>query len=262
MRVVGLAAASRWTILTTMVGVLVCLSGMQALSSEVEFELGFHNPLDNTELSWLAQPGATGYQLLSSTMKDLSSDCTSFETSALYQADATEPEPGGGLYYLVRELTPDPGSWGADSDGSARTVSCMAPTGSLVASSGCKEWRATAGGTRTRLTQDCIEYQYLGGGHLLLNHLNTAFNCCPEFEAGIAVEGDTITVSEDEISGVCFCLCLFDLDYEIVNLEPGIYNVTVIQEYLDWTDEPLDFTMDLQSSPSGIHCVDRDHYPW
>lgn len=243
-----------------MAGVLVCLSGTQAFSSDLEFELGFHNPLDKTELSWMAQPGATDYQLLRTTLKDFSADCTTFETSDLYQTDATEPVPGGVLHYLVRVLAPDPGSWGVASDGSVR-VSCMAPTGSLVGFYGCKR-RDSGGATTTRLTQDCIEYEYLGGGYLLLDHLNTAFNCCPVFEAGVAVEGDTIIVTEDEISGDCDCTCLFDLNYEIVNLAPGIYNVSVIQEYLYPTDEPLDFTMDLLSSPSGIHCVERDHYPW
>jgi hypothetical protein len=238
---------------------LVCLSGTPALSTEDEFDLGFHNPLDKTELSWMAQPGTTEYQLLRSTLKNFSADCMTFETSELFQTDATEPVPGGALYYLVRELAPDPGGWGKGSGGFERTVSCMAPAGSMVGSYGCKE---RGGPNGTKLTQDCIEYQYLGGGHLLLNHLNTAFNCCPEFEAGIDFEGDTIIVWEDEISGLCDCICLFDLNYEIVNLDPGIYNVTVIQEYLDPTDEPLDFTMDLLSSPSGIHCVERDHYPW
>jgi hypothetical protein len=259
MGTVELAAASRRTILTTIAGVLVCLAGTQALPSE--FELGFRNPLDDTELSWMAQPGATQYQLLRATLKDFSADCATFETSLLYQTDATEPALGGVLHYLVRVLTPDPGSWGVASDGSVRPVSCMGPSGALVGSFGCK--RGGAGGAAApRLTQDCIEYEYLGEGLLLLNHVNTAFNCCPVFEAGITVDGDAIIVSEDEISGDCDCICLFDLNYEIVNLEPGIYDVTVIQEYLDPTDEPLDFTMDLLSSPSGMHCVDRDHYPW
>ena len=80
MRVVGLAATCRWTILTTMVGVSVCLPGTQTLSDDVVFELGFHNPLDKTELSWMAQPGATSYQLLRSTANEFSADCVVFET--------------------------------------------------------------------------------------------------------------------------------------------------------------------------------------
>ena len=262
MGILRLPAVGRWTILTTLIGALVCLSGTQALSSEGEFDLGCRNPLDSTEFSWTAQPGATGYQLLRSTLTDFSADCATFETADLYQTDATEPESEGVLCYMVREWMPDPGSWGANSDGSVRTVSCMAPTGSLVSFSGCKDWRDTGGWTQTPSNQDCIEYEYLGGGLLLLNHVNTAFNCCPEFEAGIEVEGNSITVTEDEISGDCDCICLFDLHYEIIDLHPGVYDVTVHQEYLHGDDEPLDFTMDLQASPSGMHCVERDHYPW
>lgn len=255
MDIFGLAA-NRRTILIAMVGLLVCLSGTQPLSGADDFDLRFRNPLDNTELSWMAQPSATEYQLLRATLKDFAADCTTFETSNLYETDATEPDPEGLLYYLVRVLMPDPGSWGVDSGGSVRPVPCMAPTGSLIDSYGCKDKSGA------KLAQDCIEYHYLGGGYLLLNHINAAFNCCPEFEADIDVAGDTITVTEVEISGICYCLCLFDLNYEIVGLTPGVYNVTVIQEWLEPDDEPLDFTMDLLSSPSGIHCVERDHYPW
>jgi len=238
---------------------LFCLCGSW---SEAAYELGFHSPLDDTELSWTAQPCATGYQLLRSTLEDFSAPCTTFETPHVYQTDATEPLPGGLLYYLVRKLTPEPGSWGTQSDGSARAVSCLAPAGALVGSSGCHSGAGAGSALETPLTLDCIEYQHLGEGQLLLNHLNTAFNCCPEFVAGIDIDDHTIIVSEDEISGDCDCICLFDLSYEIVNLEPGVYEVTVIQEYLIEGDEPLDFTMDLLASPSGMHCVERNHYPW
>lgn len=257
-----LAAASRWTIPATIVGVIVCLSSAQALSAEVEFDLGFRDPLNKTELSWMARPGATNYQLLRSTLLDFSMDCATFEMRDLHQEDATEPMSGNGLYYLVRALTPVPGSWGLDSDDSLRAVACLGSAGALVGSSGCVSLRDTGRSNRNRLSEDCIEYEYLGDGRLLLNHLNTAFNCCPVFVAGIVVDEDTITVTEDEISGDCDCTCLFDLSYEIVNLEFGIYQVTVNQEYLYGDDEPLDFTMNLFWSPSGLHCVERDHYPW
>ena len=131
-----------------------------------------------------------------------------------------------------------------------------------MASIGCKELGESFGAIGTRTTEDCIEYEYIGGGQLLLNHVNTAFNCCPEYEAGVEVEADTIVVTEDEIDGPCDCICLFDLNYEIIHLEPGAYDVIVIQEYVDETDEQHAFTIDLYASPSGIHCVERNHYPW
>lgn len=256
----GLRSTGRRNISTMMLAVPICLSGTLALSSEGGFDLGFHNPLDDTELSWSEQPGATGYQLLRSPRTDFSAECVTFETPGLQQTDATEPLPGEALCYLVRALTPDPGSWGASSDGSVRAVSCVAPTGGLVGASGCIFTRGA--GSRAPSNLDCIEWEYLGGGLLLLDHLNAAFNCCPEYEAGVVVEGDSITITEDEISGECDCICLYDLNYEIGGLAPGVYSVTVNQEYLRPDDEPLDFTMDLHSSPSGTHCVERDHYPW
>lgn len=109
--------------------------------------------------------------------------------------------------------------------------------------------------------QDCVEYAY---AHrvLTLRHINTAFNCCPEIEAGVTVRADTIFIEEHESTGGCRCLCLYDLEYEILGLRPGTYRVIVAQEYLAETDEPIEFTIDLKASPSGAYCVKRDHYPW
>jgi hypothetical protein len=110
--------------------------------------------------------------------------------------------------------------------------------------------------------QDCIEWSFNSRGHLKFTHVNTGFNCCPVFEAVTYVENDTIFVVELELEGQCQCLCVYDLDYEIHHLERGVYQVIVVQEWLQEGDEPLDFTMDLLTSPSGRHCVERDHYPW
>jgi len=262
MKVFRPAAASRRTSLIAVLAFLIWPFATRVMASDGAYDLGFHDPADPTELSWNAQPGATQYQLLRATRPEFPDGCTTFETFELCQADATEPQPGELLYYLVRVLMPDPGSWGLDSNGSVRTVSCMAPPGGLVDSYGCKQPGETRGGSPVRSTQDCIEYQYLGGGQLLLDHVNTAFNCCPEFEAGIEVIGDAIVITEDETWGECDCICLFDLSYEIAGLAPGVYHVTVHQEYLEEGDEPLGFTIDLLASPSGLHCVTRDHYPW
>ena len=60
----------------------------------------------------------------------------------------------------------------------------------------------------------------------------------------------------------CDCLCLFDLDYEITNLPPGVYTIRVNEPYLWEGAEVLEFTVDLSAVPSGSHCVYRDHYPW
>ena len=139
---------------------------------------------------------------------------------------------------------------------------CSPPTGILVNYYGCKEFQKGTAIDSTPPDQDCIEYQYDGESVLQLKHVNAGFNCCPEIAANITIEDNTITIEEIEISGECYCLCLFDIDYEITNLPPGEYTIRVNGLYLEEGDEPLEFTVDLASSPSGIYCVYRDHYPW
>ena len=92
---------------------------------------------------------------------------------------------------------------------------------------------------------------------LSLTHINAMFNCCPEIGADISIDSNTITIEEIEFSGICDCLCLFDLEYRIPDLPPGEYRIIVLEPYLPNGDEPVDFIVDLVSSPSGIHCVSR-----
>jgi len=139
------------------------------------------------------------------------------------------------------------------------------PTGVIVNYDGCKEFAKGTPGDDTPPDQDCIEYQYDGVSVLLLKHVNAGFNCCPdEILADITIEDNVITIEEDESleSGGCYCLCLFDVDYQISNLPPGEYTIRINGLYLEEGDEILQFTVDLASSPSGSFCVYRDHYPW
>jgi len=136
------------------------------------------------------------------------------------------------------------------------------PSGSLVGTSGCKSFQEVLSPDIAPPDQDCLEYQYDGESLLLLKHLNAGFNCCPEIATSVSIEGNVITIEEIEIAGYCDCLCLFDLDYEIVNLPPAEYTITVIEPYVHEGQEILEFSVDLVSSPSGIHCVHRDNYPW
>jgi len=139
------------------------------------------------------------------------------------------------------------------------------PIGILFDYNGCKEFQKGAAKDSTPPDQDCIEYQYDGAGVLLLKHINAGFNCCPdEILADITIEDNNIIIEENESleSGGCFCLCLFDVDYQISNLPPGEYTIKVNGLYLEEGDEILQFTVDLASSPSGIFCVYRDYYPW
>ena len=142
---------------------------------------------------------------------------------------------------------------------------CAVPTGILVDYAGCKTFTRGSAAGSTPPDQDCIEYQYDGARTLLLKHINAGFNCCPVIAADITIEGNLITIHESESfdsTGPCWCLCLFDLDLEISNLSPGEYTISVIEVCTNPEDEILEFTVNLVSSPSGMYCVFRDHYPW
>ena len=156
-----------------------------------------------------------------------------------------------GLHCLDRNHYPwDDGTAGGD------------PSGWLAGASGCKSFSMRGALDETPSNQDCIDYHYNGNNVLLLTHLNAGFNCCPVISANIDIKDHVITIAEKEINGLCDCLCLFDLDYQIINLPPGEYVIRVIEPYIGEDDEPLEFVVNLSETPSGTYCVKRSTYPW
>lgn len=143
----------------------------------------------------------------------------------------------------------------------------LTPNGALLQSNGCKQFVTNASGLVDDYVpgpeEDCIEYQYNGTGTLVLRHINAGFNCCPgEIRADIEFNGNVITITEKEVEQGCDCLCLFDLDYEIINLAPGEYTLRVIGLYVDANDQPLELTLQFPSQNSGTYCLQRNYYPW
>jgi hypothetical protein len=133
----------------------------------------------------------------------------------------------------------------------------------LIAESGCKQLNMQGEGSQTPSDQDCVQYQYDGSSMLTLKHVNAGFNCCPgTISANIDIADHVITITEHESVPGCHCLCLFDLDYQIENLEPGEYQVEFIELYTEAGDDPLVFTLDISQAGSGEYCVTRTHYPW
>jgi hypothetical protein len=92
------------------------------LVDELQGFAGFRNPSDKNELSWPAQPGASGYEIARSEQADFSSGCWLSGTQQLYFIDTEDPGSGNLFFYLVRALEPNPGSWGVDSNGVERAV--------------------------------------------------------------------------------------------------------------------------------------------
>lgn len=132
------------------------------------------------------------------------------------------------------------------------------PTGYAVSSSGCKSYGALSESGASSTT--CLRYTYDGVGTLTMTHVNAGMNCCPVPTFRIEVEGDTITIIEQD-HGLCDCNCLFDIDYVVVDLPPGYYRINVA-EAIQVVGDPLDFWTDLTYERTDEFCVARGSYPW
>ncbi|RFT16611.1 MAG: hypothetical protein OP8BY_1224 [Candidatus Saccharicenans subterraneus] len=57
-------------------------------------------------------------------------------------------------------------------------------------------------------------------------------------------------------------LCLFDVDYEFMNIKPGVYRISVKGPYQPQDEPLLKFVVALKGPVSGTFCVPREKYPW
>ena len=94
------------------------------LVDEITGDAGFHVPLDPSDYSWPPQTNATLYRVARSTSAVFSPDCTTWIGSDPFVIDPDEPVLGASLYYQVRSVSPNLGSWGEGSAGMERTVVC------------------------------------------------------------------------------------------------------------------------------------------
>jgi hypothetical protein len=139
------------------------------------------------------------------------------------------------------------------------------PVGALTNYEGCKTFATTTGLEANLLsnTKECIEYEYDGESRLILKHINAGFNCCPgNIETTISITGNMIVIEDREKEQGCFCQCLFDLYYEILELGQGEYTIAITGPYIQDTDERLLVNVQLFGPSSGTFCVNRTHYPW
>ena len=127
---------------------------------------------------------------------------------------------------------------------------------------GCKTEGAAAATDSLTPSQSCIVWEYYGQSRLTLHHVNAGLNCCPEGRAEVTVSEGVITVDETIIDGLCDCYCLFDVDMLVVNLPPGEYTVVVREPLWSTPGETFEFTVDLNASPTGQVCIERNLYPW
>jgi hypothetical protein len=112
-------------------------------------------------------------------------------------------------------------------------------------------------------TLTCIDYSYNSTEKVLsIKHINTAFNCCPgEIECNISLKGDTIVINESETSSLCDCNCLYDLEFEIKNVEKIIYLLKLVEPYAG-NEEKILFEVNLSKDTAEKWCITRKGYPW
>ena len=139
------------------------------------------------------------------------------------------------------------------------------PNGDVTSHTSCKGGSLASATIAIPNNQDCIEYSYDGQSVLLLKHVNAGFNCCPDsLTADFQIASGEIIIDEAEFltNHGCSCLCLFDLEFQISNLPPGLYHIRVNEKYLQSGANLLAFTLNLKAGISGDFCVTRDFYPW
>ncbi|MBN1699924.1 MAG: hypothetical protein JW881_20615 [Spirochaetales bacterium] len=146
--------------------------------------------------------------------------------------------------------------------GCTDTGKAPAAAGRLTESNGCKTFDEKTEPETVSSGADCIVYRYDGESNTLaLTHANACFNCCPgKIVSEVTIENNGIIITEAETEGYCDCLCLFDTDYEITDLSPGVYHITIKGLYV--RDDPLEASIDCGISQTGMYCLKRDYYPW
>ena len=136
------------------------------------------------------------------------------------------------------------------------------PQGTVSNIYGCKMFDTPRAGYRTPSGLTCIEYEYDENGLLSLRHINAGFNCCTDISADFSLEDGVIIVTEKEGGEYCHCLCLYDIDYEIDNVPAGSYKINIVELYINETESPIEFDVELSEGTTGNYCVTRDYYPW
>ncbi len=91
---------------------------------EISGTAGYFTAGDKARLSWSAQAGATEYQVARSSSPSFDGSVSCATTSATSWDDPAVPASQTSYFYLVRPLTPHPGSWGRRSSGIERGVAC------------------------------------------------------------------------------------------------------------------------------------------
>ena len=133
---------------------------------------------------------------------------------------------------------------------------CVSGEYSVTLMTGCK----TSAKADPPLNMDCVVIDYDGSQTLAIRHYNTVFNCCPlDPYAEVLFDGSIINVNEYD-NGQCYCMCVFDIFYEITDITPGEYTIVVSECWPQNSDHT--YTIDLSTTPYDSICIERTDYPY
>lgn len=142
------------------------------------------------------------------------------------------------------------------------TENLLVFSGKLVSHKGCK---VLPSDSTTNLVDSlsCAEYAFNATTNKLqIKHINAGFNCCPDsIYSNVSISNDTIIIQEFESGPQCYCLCLYDLYFEIDGITAKKYPVKFIEPLIR-DQQPLIFEINLSDQPTGKHCVTRHRNPW
>jgi len=80
---------------------------------------------------------------------------------------------------------------------------------------------------------ESITFKAINNKQLHVIHTNAIFNCCPgKLFAECNLEGDTISIKEQETEHTCDCICPYKLEYTIDNLPSKAYQIKLQDNFL------------------------------
>ncbi len=115
--------------------------------------------------------------------------------------------------------------------------------------------------TDTENLTTVIRYSYNGKSELQLFHSDLFANCClDELTATISIEGNTITIRQDEYFSdgmACACVCPYDMAMTLTTLSPGTYKIIIYEPYEFNGQEYLEFNLSLFDDTSDVIIIQR-----
>jgi len=115
-----------------------------------------------------------------------------------------------------------------------------------ISNTGCKN---------TKEQIETIRFKANNSQQLEITHSNTFFACCPN--GTIKVESShtdkTINLNELYTETNCNCLCAYDLNYTIANLEYGHYNINIYRS----NDKYFELEIEFNSNTDTIFTINK-----